>query len=310
MGAKIASFLATLLLSIPLAAIGLMAVFGVPQVLPAGPERDQVVRGIQNALSWRTETTSAQTNAIPAYEDAIPYGQQPGTPITDANAAVQNHSPFVSPNGGTNAPQARLGAANEGGPFGGERRIPPQDPFSSGNSSPATQPVVTASPTSMGSMGTSRSPFDSAPAHSIETRGLETRGVEASVRGPMTGEGHGSASNPFNSPMNGMHQSGMNTAAAGATLTWRQASMKLADLGITNFHLERGATEGTFLFVCLYAPGDAPQVTHRFEAESDDPLLAVNRVLQQVDGWMQNRFARSNYPTRGEGYSMMTNGQR
>jgi hypothetical protein len=68
--------------------------------------------------------------------------------------------------------------------------------------------------------------------------------------------------------------------------------------------LERGSAEGTFLFVCVFSPGDTPHVTHRFEAEAEDPLIAVNRVVQQIDQWLRNRFAASNFPTRPRGLSL------
>lgn len=76
-----------------------------------------------------------------------------------------------------------------------------------------------------------------------------------------------------------------------ATLTWREASLKLTELGIQKYHLERGHESGMFLFVCMFAPGDDPHVLHRFEAESPDPLVAVNAVIAQVDEWLQARYA-------------------
>ena len=94
------------------------------------------------------------------------------------------------------------------------------------------------------------------------------------------------------------------TTSPAASLTWRQASQRFSEWGVDNYHLERGATEGTFLFVCMYSPSHAPHVTHRFEAEADEPLLAVNQVIGQIDRWMQQRFANSNFPTRGQSLSL------
>jgi hypothetical protein len=76
-------------------------------------------------------------------------------------------------------------------------------------------------------------------------------------------------------------------------LTWREAARELEELGIQNFHLERGTEAQSFLFVCSFAPGDSPQVTLRFEAEAQDPLAAVSNVLDQVNVWLRRRFAAS-----------------
>lgn len=87
-------------------------------------------------------------------------------------------------------------------------------------------------------------------------------------------------------------------ASTNSQLDWRTASRRLSELGIQRYHLERGSTPDTFLFVCLLTPGDNPQVTHRFESENVDPLQAVNTVLIQVDQWLQQRYARNAFPTR------------
>ena len=86
-----------------------------------------------------------------------------------------------------------------------------------------------------------------------------------------------------------------------ATLTWREASLKLTELGIQKYHLERGHESGMFLFVCMFSPGDDPHVLHRFEAESPDPLVAVNAVIAQVDEWLQDRYASAGSPRRTAG---------
>lgn len=88
-------------------------------------------------------------------------------------------------------------------------------------------------------------------------------------------------------------------SATSSQLDWRTASRRLTELGIQRYHLERGSTPDTFLFVCLLTPGDNPQVTHRFESENPDPLEAVNAVLVQVDQWLQQRYAQNAFPARG-----------
>lgn len=79
--------------------------------------------------------------------------------------------------------------------------------------------------------------------------------------------------------------------ALGAALTWTEARRRLTELGIDQFHLEPGLQRDHYLFVCLFSPGDDPRVTHRFEAEAADPLMAVQDVLSQIDGWLSQRYA-------------------
>ncbi len=311
MGAKIASFLATLLLSIPLAAIGIMAVFGVPQLVPASnsAERNQVLRGFQDALNWGRGNPGAD-QASPAYEeDAAPFVQNaaPMHQNSMQNSAVPGNSMpgnlmsgnSMSP-GNTMAssqvPSWATGAGNQGDPRSMAVRRDASTFSSDSNaargnagmappshwSNPQTMSANDASRVALNPQANTNSANNLAAANANMSVNLGANVPVASV------------STPFNSS---------------EMLTWRQASQRLSDLGVTNFHLERGDKEGTFLFVCLYSPGDAPQVTHRFESQADDPLLAVNQVLQQVDAWMQERFAKANFPSQSQNFSLSSGAQ-
>lgn len=72
-------------------------------------------------------------------------------------------------------------------------------------------------------------------------------------------------------------------------LTWQSAAQHLEDLGITSYHLEPGSELGSFLFVCSFRPAASSNVTMRFEAESTQPLDAVDDVLAQIDRWQQQQ---------------------
>ncbi|SFI27657.1 hypothetical protein [Planctomicrobium piriforme] len=282
MGAKIASFLATLLLSIPLAAIGLMAVFGIPQLVPAnsGPERDNVFRGIQNALDWRDKDKDADLNATPAYEDAPHFGEENSSQSSTARQSSLETRPHAHTH--DDSPQKNSDAYDL-------------------RNRPGSTLASNAPLRSTGSTANS-----GAPPHWSEAPPMITGG-DAFSGAPAAGSSlaRSQVTPPASSSM------ALNTSSSnGPFLSWRHASLRLTELGIKNYHLERGATEGTFLFVCVFSPGDAPQVTHRFESEADDPLLAVNQVLQQVDGWMRNRFAQANYPTRRQNLSLSQDAQR
>ena len=72
-------------------------------------------------------------------------------------------------------------------------------------------------------------------------------------------------------------------------LTWATAVERLNEFDIRNFRLEPGGRSGQFVFICSYSPPDAPSVSYRFEAGADEPLKAVEKVLEQVVEWRRQR---------------------
>ncbi len=72
-------------------------------------------------------------------------------------------------------------------------------------------------------------------------------------------------------------------------LTWQAAVKRLNDLEIRNFRLEPGHQAQQFAFYCSFTPRETPRVSYRFEAEADEPLRAVEKVLQQIETWRAAR---------------------
>lgn len=76
---------------------------------------------------------------------------------------------------------------------------------------------------------------------------------------------------------------------AGASLSeqsgWQIAARRLKELGIRKYRLESQIEEQTFVFVCSFSSKENLRVVHRFEAVADTPLEAVQDVLEQIDGW-------------------------
>ena len=72
-------------------------------------------------------------------------------------------------------------------------------------------------------------------------------------------------------------------------LTWRHAVRRLNELGIHEFRLEPGRVPGEFYFACEFSQDQDSRITRRFEAESPDPLQAVKLVLRQIDEWNHSR---------------------
>ena len=72
-------------------------------------------------------------------------------------------------------------------------------------------------------------------------------------------------------------------------LTWRRAVQRLNELGIHQFRLEPGRVPGEFYFACEYSQDQDSRITRRFEAEGSEPLRAVELVLRQIDEWSHRR---------------------
>lgn len=77
--------------------------------------------------------------------------------------------------------------------------------------------------------------------------------------------------------------------SANEPLTWQGAVERLNALDIRNFRLEPGHQLGQFVFICSYTPPDNPRVSYRFEAGADEPLKAVEKVLEQIIEWQKSR---------------------
>lgn len=68
-------------------------------------------------------------------------------------------------------------------------------------------------------------------------------------------------------------------------LSWRKAVERLNACGAGTYRLTPGLRHDDYRFVCLVTSADDSRITRRFEAESSDPLVAVEHVLAQVEGW-------------------------
>jgi hypothetical protein len=78
--------------------------------------------------------------------------------------------------------------------------------------------------------------------------------------------------------------------AKSQAMSWRQASQILNDLGVRTYSLTPGLNPGEFRFVCLVSSTDDPRVSRRFESNSADPLIAVEQVISQVKSWTQSEI--------------------
>lgn len=111
------------------------------------------------------------------------------------------------------------------------------------------------------------SPFQTASAAAAEPAPRRTRPAPAPAAAPVT----------------------RSTATDLSGLTWQTAVQRLNELEIRNFRLEPGQQPQQFAFYCSFTPPDSPRVSYRFEAEAEEPLRAVEKVLQQIETWRAAR---------------------
>ena len=257
MASKVGGFFATLMLSIPISAVGLMAIFGVPQFAPGNgsPGDEQLIRDpFQRSAQAFQEVTEF-------------WSSDTASPESDGSRFDQQRS--------GDAPTWNGNRDEVAGQMDRSRFAYASESLAGGDSARPGDRMLTHEQDSMPTR--SQAP-DSNRSFPRADRGLQHLRT-ADVRPP--------ASVPR-----------LQSVPAGSSrlISWREASLRLSEIGIEKYHLERGSAEGTFLFVCLFTPGDAPHVTHRFEAEADDPLLAVNQALAQIDSWLGERFAADKFP--------------
>jgi hypothetical protein len=231
MSARQGGSLATLLLIIPLSAIPLMAIFGIPEFAHLSAATSAAPRDLvrQPSASFE-EPVELPSNAEERNRRAAADLLSPAAARTAQPAAGDLQDAWRG--AATDAPGARTPAAIRSAPDRSER------------TQPSLRPMQTAAPQPL------------------------IRTLEGAAAAPAP-------------------------AATADGLTWREATRRLEEVGITDYVLERGESSDRFLFVCRFSPGGDARIVQRFEAEAAEPLEAVENVLAQVDQWLQHRFADS-----------------
>lgn len=243
--------LTTILMLIPMLAIPMMALFGVPHFMPvvASPtqrEHSEPFVGFRETRTGQSDTVlrpvSLRTeNSFGESVDLFqPYGGE-ATASQEASPSIRWTDPLES-----------------------TRREQPESLFAG---DPGT-PTFDSIPEDDESTGGLVTVFDSRPG------GRDAQSDSSSnTRYERTGE-------PARKPA---------PAAPGRqSLSWRQASKILDDLGVQTYSLSPGLNPGEFRFVCLVSSTDDPRVSRRFESHSTDPLIAVEQVIGQVTRWTRS----------------------
>lgn len=264
------SGLTTLLLLIPILAVPMLAIFGIPNFAPAvaSPLGDE---------AWR-EAPVDRGGAAPTFGDAA--GAQE---LVAQNGLDFSNNPRQS-NLERNIPwpgRTRSEAAE---------RTHPNPESSAGNFDGFDRTAAVISP----SAPPRRLPLGQEPgqppAWPAATQDGAVQPIGYSVPGDFAGPPKYERPAQTDVEQVGFESSGRRGPRpprvlpnATPALTWQDAVKRLDELEIDNFRLERGSDQNQFFFMCSYTPPENPQVSYRFEAEASEPLKAVEKVLAQVE---------------------------
>lgn len=254
MNPRPAGSFATLLMSGPLIAIPLMAVFGVPEF------------GSISSLSDRKPQTGHDSSMVASPRGEAVDSLMTGTSPTSPSSVAPMADPLDMP---PRSPRARL-------------------------LSPHAQPLDTTMPTSGPQRPGSVEFFDSWTHAGDQTSGSAQAVASVQtppVQNPGAAEAETVPAEFVPQQQFPWSQSARaevdawNAEAAAGEASWQSAAQRLQELGIDDYRLERGVRSDTFLFICQFAPGPDPRIVRRFEAQADRPIDAVQAVLAQIENW-------------------------
>lgn len=266
-----------LLMVVPLLAIPLFAIMGVPQFAPlvASPGVDT-----EFAESWNVRESASRPEATPqlklgkaAVSDKTGVGESARCSVDELFAPYS-----------TGQSLSHAGLSLEGDSLRNDGRSRATDSATSpGQTNPRASAFDDANLVLAGSVGRDL------PAEALEgysaarDRRAVPRSRDAGDQNEKSiGSGTGFAANipntePTNAPLRRFDRE--------PDFTWDQAVQRLKKLDIHKYHLESLPADGGFSFRCSYTAPDNPRVTRRFESEAAEPLAAVRIVLEQIEAW-------------------------
>lgn len=279
MRSPVTGSIATFLIFLPLVAVPLLAIFGMPQWPPSGPgthgdelkflsERDKsspappAIPGDLSAGIEVSETANAAepSGAPPAHRrrEADPFAGFDRQPKTDSSRGMAASSNRTIPTG--KQPQRWAGEQSSSA---GEQARPD---------------VAEAGPADRRVLG---SPSDEVISDSSAAIG---------ERGPSRSEGPATANFDFVGHTADSREAHEEVGKSGDdSQKWKAAIRRLNALGIHDYELQPGERRGEFHFSCRFASRTNPRVIQRFEAEAGEPLEAVQQVLSQIDEWRTSK---------------------
>jgi hypothetical protein len=287
MRSSMSGSIATCLIFVPLVAVPLLAVLGMPQISPnasSGPVddlkfvQDKAAQTAGNAeLAGPVQVTDTR-GEDPAHNIESRNGARGSDPFAefsrDSDGLTRQATATPSRGSSQKRPQRWL---NEG------NGLPQKALFSSDHadedrapSSPSDRPTVSGS--------SEDHPLEQ-PSSETPTKAPVARRILPEAQAVVTNDSDAASTPP---PADGLAQrrtSSESRTSSDHASAWKRAVGRLNALGIRDYQLQPGEREGEFNFSCRFAARSNPQVIHRFEAEAPDPLDAVNQVLRQLDDW-------------------------
>jgi hypothetical protein len=241
--------LTTILMLIPMIAVPMMALFGVPHFMPVvasptQPEYSEPFVGFRETRTGQSDTVlwPVSLRTQDAFGESVdlfqPYG---GESTVSDTTSVRWSDPLKSTS-----------------------RENPESLFADDPSTPK---------------------FDNIPNHEEPPAGLVS--IFDSRPGGKDAQSDSLSSTHFEQTGEPTRKSASATSNR-QSLSWSQASKILDDLGVQTYSLSPGLNPGEFRFVCLVSSTDNPRVSRRFESHSANPLIAVEQVIGQVTRWTRS----------------------
>jgi|GEM_PF-2807830 hypothetical protein len=310
MRSPLSGSIATLVCFVPLVAVPLLAVLGMPQLSShAATSGDDLKFAAADPA-----TGPGNTDPLEPVRVSDPHGDAAAA-THEPKTATRENDPFAEFNRGDGAnSQSGSGAASE--------PKQPQRWHSEGNGLPqralfsnerASDDRAATSPSGRTSAGSSlddrlsQQPSSEGPTKAPAARRSlpEAEAVVSVDTEPAAGSARSSRVNTvFDGDASASAKSrGSNPRAANSNyaLALKRAVGRLNALGIRDYQLQPGERDGEFNFSCRFASRTNPSVIHRFEAEAADPLDAVNQVLRQLDEWRARRVQRTQASREADG---------
>jgi hypothetical protein len=307
MRSPLSGSIATCLFFVPLVAVPLLAVLGMPQLSSSSPNSgaadDLKFAADDPALGLGNSDLVAPVRVSEARTDSATQHREPRTASRDSDpfAEFSRDSDAARGDGASAAKrgssQPRSGRWNEGNGLP-QKAVLSIDRASTDRASTDRASIDRASIDRSSDGHESAGPSDRpAASRLLDERTVERAANEASVKtsggrralpeaeAVVALASESSAASASADPAADPRASAEPQSASVNGSSWKRAVARLNALGIRDYQLQPGERDGEFNFSCRFAARGNPRVIHRFEAESADPLDAVNQVLRQLDDW-------------------------
>ena len=291
---RIQSLFKTLLMLIPMTAVPMMAIFGIPEFFPLSASPSARTSDSGQILERRI----GQSDSLLVQSLAI-----------SKPASIDLFQPYDTSDQSLRTPSGDV-VANASSSEMSRRRLAWRDPLSNSQntrtevsirttstSTPPEHRIRNANP----SAATSRNrglaeslphnepSFSDQAAISPQVASSRTANFQTANVASEDIRSDGSVTGRYSRLMHGGHENSVEShsvpSAQTERLTWQQAVDRLNQLGISTFRLTQDSSQNGYRFVCLVTSIDDPRISRRFEADSIYPLVTVADVLAQVENW-------------------------